>query len=333
VFLNSIIVLEESFVKLIHYQILLLSALTITPISFYSLASDVESYAQKPVKAEIQKIGDGGQALRVLEKKSSGLINVADRLKVITAKDRFLRVPPGRNQPLGHLRFFTSSGRIDPLVQVGPNKDETVYYFPCYALNGKFMFVWGLGDAYRGDACHGIKVGDKGMGEVRSQTFPLLISQIPDRYARFANGLLTTKDFSNFLISQADSSKVINISPGGSRITMIQVDSSAERIIIDALVGNAKITTESQPEGITLEEGRSYNSSKPEPIGSIEDTLETRWAISVFVDPKNWTESVAPQISTLQQQSSLQKFIIRRKTPPRRTRPTYPQSPLTPVIR
>ncbi|WP_193193931.1 hypothetical protein [Nostoc sp. MG11] len=295
--------------KLIHSQILLISALTTALIPFYSLAIDVKSSAQEPVKAEIKNIGDQGQELQVLEKKDRGLVPVADQPKVITAKNRFLLVPSGSKKPFGHLRFFTSSGAIDPLVQVGPNTQKTTYKFPCNPLNGKFMFAWGLlTNTNKNGLCHGIiKVRD--MGQVsRNQTFPFFVSKISD-ITQFASSLFKNKALSNFLSSQADSSENINLSPEGSGITIVQVDSSAERVIIDALVGNAKITTDSQPEAISLKEGFSYDSSKPDPIEPIQITEETRWAIAVFVDPQNWTESVAPQIPTLRQQPSLQKFL------------------------
>ncbi|MBN3907801.1 MAG: hypothetical protein HWQ35_14935 [Nostoc sp. NMS1] len=296
--------------KLIHFQILLISALTTALIPFYSLAIDVNSSAQEPIKAEIKNIGDQGQELQVLEKKSSGLLPVADQPKVITAKNRLLLVPSGSKKPFGHLRFFTSSGAIDPLVQVGPNTQRTTYKFPCTIVNGKFMFAWGLINNTKGGLCHGIiKVRD--IGQVsRIQTVPFFLSKTPD-ITQFASSLLKTKALSNFLTSQADSSEKINVSPESIGITIVQVDSSAERVIIDALVGNAKVTTDSQQEGISLREGFSYDSSKPETIEPIKITEETRWAIAVFVDPKNWTESVAPQIPTLQQQPSLQKFLER----------------------
>ncbi|MEH2246317.1 hypothetical protein [Nostoc sp.] len=294
--------------KLIHSQILLISALTTALIPFDSLAIDVKSPAQEPVKAEIKNIGDQGQVLQVLEKKDRGLVPVADEPKVITAKNRFLLVPSGpKGKPFGHLRFFTRSGAIDPLVQVGPNTQKTTYRFPCTPLNGKFMFAWGL-NTNRDPSCGGIIVY-KGLGRVSmSQTFPFFLSKVPD-ITQFGSSLLKTKALSNFLSSQADSSEKINVSPEGSGITIVQVDSSAERVIIDALVGNARITTDSEPEGISLREGFSYDSSQSDTIKPIKITQETRWAIAVFIDPNNWTESVVPQISTLQQQPSLQKFL------------------------
>ncbi|WP_375503676.1 hypothetical protein [uncultured Nostoc sp.] len=294
--------------KLIHYQILLISGLTTALIPFYSSAIDVKSSAQKPVKAEIKNIGDQGQELQVLEQNKAGrLVPVATQPEVITAMNRLLVVPKGSKKPFGHLRFFTSSGAIDPLVQVGPNTQKTTYRFPCTPLNGKFMFAWGL-NTNRDPSCRGIIVY-KGLGRVSiSQTFPFFLSKVHD-ITQFGSSLLKTKALSNFLSSQADSYENINLSPEGSGITIVQVDSSAERVIIDALVGNARIITDSEPEGISLKEGFSYDSSKPDPIEPIKITEETRWAIAVFVDPQNWTESVAPQIPTLQQQPSLQKFL------------------------
>jgi hypothetical protein len=320
-------------VKLINCQKPFFLLLSIALIPLYTRASDVKNSPREPVKAEIINIGESGQELQVFNRRTGGLIRVDKQPKVIIAKKMTLEVPPGSKKPFAHLKFITSSGAdIDPIVQVGPNSKKTRYWFPCQAEEGKFVFAWGL-NTNQDPECREIVVKGGVARVSMSLTFHSFISKSTD-LTQVARNQLKTKGLSDFYTSQVDSPESINVSPESSGITIVQVNSSDKQIIINALVGNVSITADDRPGEIILEEGLSFDSNEPDNRKPIEITEETQWAIAAFVDPNNWSESVAPQIESLRQEPSLQKFLGNSQSGESPTpTPELTPTPAPPIIR
>lgn len=290
------------------YKWLLLTLTSfLLPIS--ALLTYSESYAENvPIKAVVTKVGNG--ILNWVDKSSGGLHNLTTRNITLEARRKGLLVPKApsgstEGSTIAHLEFADSAGQTipTPIAQVRPTSYKAVYWFPCRAERGKFLFAWKIDvkDERTGQlACRQIDVGT-GRINLNSQ-----FTQPQSNYAsKMTKGLLKTitNSFPRYSQDITSPSRIF-ISPVGSGTVVVDVSSSEDNITVNALVGNVNIQSTAQSSGFILQQGLSYSSSSGR-TQNINPADISRASIEAFLNPNNWSQSVAAQIQELQKEPNL----------------------------
>lgn len=305
--------------KLSYLSKWFIPTLTSLLLTIHALLSYSESHAtDRPIKADVIKIGNG--ELYWLDDESGGFNRVANRNVTLDARGNGLEVPKARTgigDTIAHLEFFSTTKKLPPLVQVRPISDKAIYRFPCRGRRGEFIYAWKIEvttSETEKPACPLIVAGKI---QLNSQYHP---SQNAQAFQNNKSRIKITANSGTRYSQNFTSPSSIFISPVGSGVIVVHTIVSDENITVNALVGDVSVQVEQSSEFI-LNQGSSYSSSSGS-IQPIDSANIPSSSIEAFLDPNNWSSSVAPQIEELKQQPSLAQW---QNPPPPLIRSPLPQ--------
>jgi hypothetical protein len=299
----------------IHRYILLTLTtflLTVSVLFTYS-----ESYAgDGQEKAIVTKVGNG--ILQWTDRNTKGLNPFKEKEITLEARRKGLVVPKvlssSKSVTMANIVFKDKTGKSvpKPIAHVHPTSYNAIYWFPCRAVAGKFIFAWiDVGNERTGiPVCSQIDMGT-GKINLKSQ-----FDQTQNNYAsKISKGIFKTIDslFPHYAQNPAPSSRIF-ISPAGTRTTVVYTDVNDENITVNALVGDVTIQFPQQASSFILQQGRSYSSSNGS-INSINASDIPSSSINAFLNPSNWSQSVTTQIQELQQEPGLTQWQTSETNP------------------
>ncbi|NJM73412.1 MAG: hypothetical protein HC862_26645 [Scytonema sp. RU_4_4] len=287
-------------------------------LSIYALLTYSESYAEnvivKPVKAVVTKLGNGKLVLLDRSNKESSNFTGPERSRTLEPKGKGLVVPPkapsgsSEGYTMANIEFKDKTEKTipKPIAHVRPTSYKAIYWFPCRAAAGEFIFAWlevQNADTNKKPFCPQIDVGT-GRINLNSQ-----FDQTQSNYAsKMTKGFLKTitDSFPRYSQNLTSPSRIF-ISPVGNGTIIVDVSSSEDNITVNALVGDVTIQSAEQPNGFILQQGLSYSSSSGR-TQNINPADIPRSSIEAFLNPNNWSQSVAAQIQELQKEPNLAQW-------------------------
>jgi hypothetical protein len=299
----------------------LLLGVTSLLLTVYVLFTYSKSHAKNgQEKAIVTKIGNG--ILQWTDKKTKGLNPFKEKEITLEARRKGLVVPKAlssssEGMTMANIVFKDEVGKSvpKPIAHVRSTSYNAIYWFPCRAIAGKFIFAWiDVGNENTGvPVCSQI---DMGTGRIDLNT---QLDRTQNNYAsKMHKGIFKAKDslFPHYTQNPAPSSRIL-IFPQKSGTTIVYTDVNDENITVNALVGNVTIQFPKQSSSFILQQGHSYNSSNGS-INDINDSDIPRSSVDAFLNPNNWSQSVTNQIQELQQEPCLTQW---------RNSETNPQTP------
>lgn len=258
----------------------LLASLPILLVLFFLIFTSQKSSSQKSVKPTSAVVDSikGFISKRLSETGQSTKINPQEELK----SHNILEVPrsSGNVQNWVHIQFKKGTSRLNPLVQIGPDSDDSDYIFPCnYSRGGG---LWGV-SKLNNNSCNRIVVKKNRQRVTQSKS-------------------KQTKGSNNILIAQADSDQ-FTIEPRGSS-TLIYIHQNADNTVVDVLTGAVTISIITVRGGIRYTEGGNSSRRNTSPIP--KEVYDSR-PVQIFLDSNNWSENIRFDIQGFQQAVELQK--------------------------
>ncbi|MEH2358509.1 PT domain-containing protein [Nostoc sp.] len=251
----------------------LLASLTILVALFFLIFSSQKSSSQKPGKptSAIVDFIKGYISTRLSETGQSTKIDPKQEL----GTQSIIEVPhsSGNVENWVHLQFKKGSLRLNPLVQIGPDSDDSDYIFPCNYSHGGGL--WGV-SKLNNNACNRIVIKKKG-------------HRVPQKKSKQAKGS------NNIFIAQADAEQFTVVPKGSS--TLIYIHQDAGNTVVDVLTGSVTI------DRITVRAGIRYidagNGSRRNTTPIPKEVYDLR-PVQIFLDSNNWSENIRFDIQDFQ---------------------------------
>ncbi len=258
----------------------LLSSIPIL-FSLFSIIFFMEnSNSEKPGKPTIaivdfikgfisKRLSETGQSTKISQKEELVIQNI-------------IEVPrsSGTDENWVHLQFKKGRSHLNPLVQIGPDSDDTDYIFPCNYSSGGGL--WGV-SKLSSNSCNRIVVKKKGQ----------LVTQKKSKQ---------TKGSSNIFMAQADSEQ-FTVEPKGNS-TLIYIHQDTGNTVVDVLTGSVRIGITTVRGGIRYVDAGSSRRGDTIPIQ--KEVYDSR-PVQIFLDSNNWSENVRFDIQGFQEAVELQK--------------------------
>lgn len=193
----------------------------------------------------------------------------------------------GGHSSYARLEFWhpSQSAPMDPIVQAGPDEEETRYSFPCRLSQGGSTIVgWGVLPA--GGAC------SNRMLSANNQPIDDELLALNNNFVLESSKSNTTEDKSLDILSAGGFSVF-----RGEELTLIRGHESEENIVVDVLVGTVLIK-DFQHRIVEVPSGNRYIYSKESgevdyEFLDLEQYYTESPALQGYLDPSNWSSEIA----------------------------------------